>query len=98
MNDTQRKARAQRVNKRFARHVYDSLHTLQTAFPQAIDDVVNIVVAAFSSTKTASGKKWEHLIVCCVKLGHFAAINGNITFPLTLPDSIDRRWKVIAFK
>lgn len=91
-------ARAHRVNKRLARSVWDAIHTFQTTFPTAVNDVVHTLEAAFSSVKSATDKKHEHMIVCCFKLGHFAGQEGKITFPVTLPDRIDRRWKLIAFK
>jgi hypothetical protein len=88
-----------RVNKVGARCVYDFLHSQSTGISQVLDDVINNMHLALRLQGLPEAKlRWLHCCESCLKIGHYAFLVGNAKLNVTLPEGLDRRWKVVAMK
>ena|SRR3982750_651097 len=97
MKDTKQKDKNKSVDKRVARVVFDQLKGWRTRFPQAFHEVVDNAAREAGSIRGSSVCLTEMIIVEKVaNLGLYAGSIGKNDWKVTLPDWLNRRWRVVA--
>lgn len=97
MKDGRKNNRSNLVDKKVARVVFDELRGWRTNFPQAFHEVIDHAARKAAVIRGSSVCLTQMIIIEKVaNLGLYAGINGKNDWKVTLPDRLNRRWKVVA--
>jgi hypothetical protein len=85
------------TNKLLARCIFQIINTFSPCYKQGVHDLIYTVEIEASRYKLAAKQKYL-VMVCadCVRFGWTQRIAGKVTSKVTLPTSVDRRWKTVC--